>query len=236
MEILVDYDNIETLLKRQGIVRIVEKILARLDAQLFIADKIASFRLYGGWYEHSSLTRRAQLLCSDIQAAYPDVKRIALGMSDVTIKIQVELAYSLVAEPQKHLFYTYRRRELPKGLYCTTPSERGCSHADCPLLALPEFIQDERCPKLACSMDATRIWHRAEQKLVDTMLTADIIYFANQHAPALCLVSSDDDFWPGIRIACLTGTKVIHIHAKSGHRTRFEYKSGVGARYTELRL
>jgi len=74
---------------------------------------------------------------------------------------------------------------------------------------------------------------RSEQKLVDTMLTADMIYLAQAGVKDVCLVSSDDDLWVGIRTAILLGANVTQIHTMPGRDLAAFYARGVGPGYTQ---
>ena len=55
---------------------------------------------------------------------------------------------------------------------------------------------------------------RREQKLVDTMIVADLIHLASRGETPIGLVSSDDDMWPGILSALNIGASVIHVHTR----------------------
>ena len=76
---------------------------------------------------------------------------------------------------------------------------------------------------------------RGQQKLVDTMLTADLIYLSRK-VPTLALVGSDQDLWPGLKTAVMSGSTVIHIHPRSGESTPLAYSAGIGPRYVETSL
>ena len=80
------------------------------------------------------------------------------------------------------------------------------------------------------------IVRRREQKLVDTMLAADVFFNVHSNAHQIALVSSDDDLWPAINTALQFGVEVIHLHTVSGHTTRPSYLRVGRADYTELSL
>jgi hypothetical protein len=65
------------------------------------------------------------------------------------------------------------------------------------------------------------------------MLTADFIHLAQIDPRLLCIVSSDDDLWPGIRMALLRNRAVVHVHTQATHRTHPTYAKGAGPLYLE---
>jgi len=50
----------------------------------------------------------------------------------------------------------------------------------------------------------------------------------------ICIVTSDDDLWPGIETAIALGIHVVHIHTHSRRSTPSFYCSGYSANYTQL--
>lgn len=76
---------------------------------------------------------------------------------------------------------------------------------------------------------------RVEQKLVDTMLVADLIHLAINGEMTIAVVSSDDDFWPGILSAMTLGAHVVHIGTKYAPSHRM-YLSSLGNNYSKAKL
>ena len=56
--------------------------------------------------------------------------------------------------------------------------------------------------------------YRNEQKVVDTMLTCDLIYAPQQGFDHIVLVSADDDFIPPVRTLLLRGSTITRVHPK----------------------
>jgi uncharacterized LabA/DUF88 family protein len=77
--------------------------------------------------------------------------------------------------------------------------------------------------------------HKREQKLVDTMMVADMIHLASIGEPAIVIVSSDDDMWPGMISTLVAGVRVIHVQT-SGLKTALPYKRGVDGKYLQLEI
>ncbi len=87
-----------------------------------------------------------------------------------------------------------------------------------------------RFPLVFVRMQTWSIQH--EQKIVDTMLTCDLIYAARLSYDRIILISGDDDFLPPLRTALLRGATVFRIHPQVGS-TRASF-STFGARYFEM--
>ncbi|MBK7374298.1 MAG: hypothetical protein IPJ02_01605 [Chitinophagaceae bacterium] len=116
--ILIDYDNLKTVDKRQGLLYVIEKVIKKINPPEIKGVNI-EIRLYGGWYENNNLTRLAQGLSIEISANFP--ARMYLSDSSTSVIVRVEMAYSLISEPLKHLFHTFRIRSAPNGLRCKNP-------------------------------------------------------------------------------------------------------------------
>jgi uncharacterized LabA/DUF88 family protein len=211
MIILVDYDNIDRNVLIHGVSHVVNKILSKIDKSEVTGNRHVSFRFYGGWYEQNHFTTRAQNLSADISASFPNVA--LLSDNSTTVIINCEMAYSILADPLNHLFNTFRSRGIPSGLKAKHPSSCGCTTTNCPLMAFYDFINNNRC-SVCNNVRPEDLLYRGEQKLVDTMLTSDLIYLSNQQLN-IGIVSSDDDFWPGIKTTLVNGKKIIQIHTKN---------------------
>jgi hypothetical protein len=228
--ILVDYDNIEDYDRRVGLHYVIEKIVTKISPSE-VPGKHILVRLYGGWYENNRLTTLAQTLATQIAGIFPTV----LVLSDRTTQIivNVEMAYSLISQPNKHLFHTFRRRTMPSGLGCYNPSTLSCSDKNCPLLTTYDFFKKDMCG-LCKKIKPHDLFFKNEQKLVDTMLTSDLIFSAKTNNP-IAIVSSDDDFWPGILTALAYGISVTQIHTK-GQGTNSYYLGMATRNYIQRNL
>ena len=231
MIILVDYDNIEKAITRLGVGYLVNKIVSKIDPTEISHGRHITIRLYGGWYEHTNFTTRAQNISTDIALTFPNVA--ILSDNQTTAIVNCEMAYSLIADPTNHLFHTFRTRGIPQGLKAHHPSSVGCSSANCPIISIYNFIKNDVCSQCS-TIKPKDIFYRGEQKLIDTMLTSDLIYSSNQ-SKNLCIVSSDDDLWPGIITTLIQGKKVLHIYPKM-HRMPYSYTRNAGNNYIQRNL
>lgn len=215
INVFIDYDNLTVLQKRAGLLDVITKALLASPLKTHSAMGHCDVRVYGGWYEGSSLTPLAQRIAAELQADFPTLLRCLTVHNTVcALSTQAELAWALVEEPTHHLLDTYRKKRFPYNLRFTDPAGLGCRATHCPLSSLPLLFNTECCPEASCAITLGDILHRAEQKLVDTMLTCDMIHTANQPGDLVIVISDDDDLLPAIRTVSLRGTPVLRIHPK----------------------
>lgn len=240
MIILVDYYNLPELLQRRELHSIVETILERIGVEHLRAFGRIEIRLYGGWFEGKNLTHAAQRL-SAATNVFPRKFTVA-GMAKgapmtLDVVAQVELAQSMKIDSRTPLEGTYRQHGLPTGLRCKPhPYSRCANPSNCRLFDVYDFIEKESCQEPRCNIATSDVLWRAEQKLVDSMIVADLIYFASKSDAIICLISSDDDLWPGVKSALMLGCKVIHIHTIENRPTPTRYSRTAGPNYKQLSL
>ena len=231
MIILVDYDNIEYNILRLGISYVVNRIVSKIDPSEVDSKRRITIRLYGGWYEQNRFTQKAQNLSADVAANYPNTA--LLSDNSTSVIVNCEMAYSILADPTNHLFSTFRPRGIPSGLNAKHPASCGCTTPNCPIVAIHNFIRNNSCP-LCNTIRPEDIFYRGEQKLVDTMLTSDLIFSSNQSVN-LGVVSSDDDFWPGIKTTLANGKTVIQLHTRT-RNTPSAYTKTTSSNYIQKLL
>lgn len=212
MIILVDYDNIDKSTLRHGVVHVINKIVSKIDPTEIDSSHRITIRLYGGWYLNNNFTHKAQIISSDVLANFPNTATLSDNTTNVVVNC--EMAYSILADPSNHLFNTFRPRGFPHGLSAKNPTvDCGCTDTNCPMIATHHFLVNNVCG--TCNtIRPENVFYRGEQKLVDTMLTCDLIFSSNQPFN-LGIVSSDDDFWPGIKTTLISGKKVIQLHTRN---------------------
>lgn len=86
------------------------------------------------------------------------------------------------------------------------------------------MLNGQGCPIAKCNTPLSSVISRPEQKLVDAMLVADLIYYGQNSPDIIVVVSGDDDLWPGIRAALVSGASIYHViprrHNKHAHLYR----------------
>ena len=214
LAIFIDYDNLLAVHKSSGILDVATKALLRTPLSSQSARGTCDIRIYGGWYEGPKMTQLAQKLAVAIANEFPAIIRVpGQGGGIVALAVNVELAVAMMEEPSHHLFDTYRKKGLP---------------------VAKKLLKSGKCPVSSCSVTADDLIYRHEQKIVDTMLTCDMVYAPTQNYGHLILVSSDDDFLPPLRTVLLRGTPVARFHP---HPNRNRIPLGIrGTQLTDIDL
>ena len=228
MDVLIDYNNIQPNYRQRGVNYVIESVLESLPESLLPHGVDLAIRLYGGWYEASRLSRGAQMLSGEIAKHFP--RNISLGTPGKPriARVFVELARSLLLDPSRIIPDTYRVKQAPRNLGVKSVPFTGCvDEKKCSLLDTHHLFDSGQCPASGCFVGVPEIIERNEQKLVDTMLTVDLVWSASSQISDIVVVTSDDDFWPGIRTAIYSDVSVHHVHTFSGRRTPIHYSSSV---------
>jgi hypothetical protein len=236
MQILVDYDNVPGAITRKGIRFLADLLQSQLlaaQASKFPGDLRLDFRFYGGWQTLSSRSPNARQVLADTQSDFPTILFDRTASRRITMN--GTLAESLLILPHQVLPHTYREKSEPPRLKCSTSQSLGCNDPACMANELNSLFRNRQCPRSGCGKPIEDLLSRREQKLVDTMLVADIIHLAHQHEQIICVVSSDDDIWPGMLSAMNAGAEVIHVTTKYPS-TAASYLGALKARYSTFQL
>lgn len=213
--VFIDYDNLLETQKTAGILDVVIKALIQVPLELVTARAKCDVRVYGGWYEGTQITRRAQDVAVEIQQDFPKVIRLPVaGCGHILVSTNAELAVALLQEPGHHLFNTYRRKGKPANVRVVEPGIVGCTDQTCILPLIKKLLNSGNCPKAGCGVATGDLVFRDEQKIVDTMLSCDLIHAANGVADRVILVSGDDDFLPPLRTILLRGAVAVRFHPR----------------------
>lgn len=212
--ICVDYDNLHKPQKIAGVMTVISNALIKMPEIFSSTTGTCEVRLYGGWFEGENLSKLSQDVSVSIQDEFPAILKIPTKDGICKINVTVELAFSLLEEPSHHLFNTYRRKGKPSNIRVEKQIDIGCVTPTCPLPMARKLLQKGVCPSAGCAHAGENMVYRHEQKLVDTMLTCDLIYLAGYRYDCLIIISADDDFLPPIRTLLLRGLKIIRVHPK----------------------
>lgn len=211
--ILIDYDNLGRRHQTSGILNIATRVLSQLPIDESISRVQCDIRVYGGWYEDNVVTRPAQEILVEIQKDFPHMMKFG----NVSVLLNAELATAMLEQPSHHLFNTFRKKGKPKNIRVMKPSDIGCADPACMLPLVKKILRTGKCQKPGCQ-NSNNIIYRDEQKIVDTMLTCDIIYSATTLSDILILVSGDDDFIPPLLTILLRGEKAVRIHPQPNNQ------------------
>ena len=222
LTVLVDYDNLGPTITRAGpvaLARILTPVVPKAVLELYEEINV---RLYGGWRSKGSPTIVAQQLIPTIRAQSPTVYALQdPGGKSRHLRLNVELAHGPI-DSQIILQETYAtQRSLRKFRARALESHECCRPTICGLKSFLTASHRTECDVPGCSVKLKDLLVRDEQKMVDTLLVADVAQLALvQRAPNVVLVSSDTDMWPAVLLALRIGSNVIHIHTTTGWRTQ----------------
>lgn len=235
MDILIDFDNVLSPMRQEGLVLLCTRVVNAIAERKMQFPLRCRMRLYGGWYENRNLTRQAQALIAEIETHFPGVIPWACKRAVGKCNVQVEIARSLEVEPHRVLFHTRRTRDFYERIQSKNRIVQSCTHSGCRMQTVVDFFNQRKCPEDRCYVTPADLLFKEEQKLVDTMITADLIHLAKCGQHDLAVISSDDDLWPGIQTALLYGARVIQVHTHSDRSTSVDYTSGLKQfKYTNL--
>ena len=229
----IDYDNVDRAVRQQGVEGVIRAVLEQVPEHALPAGTRVATRFYGGWYDQHQLSSSAQALTRDIDNNFPSILALPTLGRGRTVPVSAELALALSISPTAELMNTYRIRSAPPSLRAQSYPFAGCAlgGSGCPLLGTYQLVRKRRCPDPKCSVRLKDVITRPEQKLVDTMLTADLVYVATLWPSTVIVASNDDDLWPAIHTAVNLGTTVHHVHPKGGRSTPDIYASTVDDNY-----
>lgn len=223
--IFIDYDNLLSSHKEQSLIDLTRKLLTGLKFQQPKSMVNCSLRFYGGWYEGDKLTKMAQQVSVQVTDEFPAIiNAMDDNRNSVKYKTTAEMAYSLLNDPSTHLLNTFRRKGAPTNLRIANRNDYNCSNSSCFGQKLRKLFKNRRCPENNCSNSINTMIERREQKIVDTLLTCDILHASANNTSHVILVSSDDDFLPAIRVASLNGVNMIRFHSKPYSRRELQTK------------
>lgn len=221
LSILVDYDNVDKAHLRAGPINLAKLLSSLIPVDVLSRHSAIDVRLYGGWRSKSNLTRAAQQLVPDIGANSPAVVSYQNGATTVTLRVTVALALKPIGGLVSLDETLVKDRGIRKFRATATPWSSCSDRAECGFSNFFNVNYSTRCATAGCGVSMGDIFVRDEQKMVDTLLVADIAHLAlSAKSTDIVLVSSDVDMWPGVLLALGSGCSVVHIHTKRDWRTQ----------------
>jgi len=219
--VLVDFDNVGLNVRRAGAVACARILIQKIPVGVLSTYDSITVRHYGGWRSNGTATQAAQQLVPDIVRDSPTVISLMQPTGQSNKKITVELAIGPIGTSIVLSETLVRDRNLRR-FRANAGRLRNCLNvANCGLGGFFALRSTTNCSDAACDMTLGDMLVRDEQKMVDTLVVADMAYLATvQRAVDLVVVSSDTDMWPGTLLAAAAGCRVIHIHTKAGWQTQ----------------
>ncbi|SMO85454.1 hypothetical protein SAMN06266982_1265 [Propioniciclava tarda] len=207
---LIDADNFFASSATEPEIRHLLMQLIESCQRRFGGFERVHLRLYGGWMAAGALTQRASQVAQLVSAAFP----LPMALPDRTVlRGDWELAHSLLSNPSIRFEDTWRRRaSVPRLRLAKSPQPDGCVSGgpQCPAAILRHITRagSKTCPVVGCGVRSDEMFLTAEQKQVDTMMTADLLDIARLEQNRVVCVSDDTDFVPGLVAASHASSRV----------------------------
>lgn len=227
--VLVDYDNVDRSHTVAGPVGLAKMLVSLLPNAIVARHQGVTVRLYGGWRANGTLTYFAQNLVPDIHLQSPTVVAISNSGVSQNVRLTVELAQGPIGSSTS-LEQTYvKNRGLRNFRSRSGPRPECANPSSCGLQMFSGLTHATQCGNHGCNSKLADVFVRDEQKMVDTLIVADMAHqvFAAK-ATDVVVVSSDTDMWPGVLLALRAGCAVTHIHTKRGLRTQQHLMNTLG--------
>lgn len=202
--ILIDFDNLVPPNRENLNSRGREGLLSSIQLLLKASPNVThiTIRLYGGWKKDGVLSRRG----SEVAAILRDIDPFPMVKEGGAIlRGQVEMAMGLVKRSDFEFDDTYRvRASAPRLKLSNSPRPQDCANivGSCPAHILKQFTRSatRSCPTIDCKVTAGSAFLASEQKMVDTLLTCDLLEYSQVDGENLIehvsIVSADTDFVP----------------------------------------
>jgi len=207
--VLVDVDNYDELRDVVDDASFSSRLMSLTRDFLAVCDQPVdqlTIRLYGGWFEGAALTARASEYAKLAQMGDP----FPLVTTSRRISGHVELAMGPITSPGMILPHTYRRRGSAPRLK-RTPGINDpscCGNSACSARRLAGWTESPRkvCPTPECNVTYADAFFGSEQKMIDALLSMDLIeMITSSRMSAVAVVSDDTDFIPALLYAAGRG-------------------------------
>lgn len=221
LTLFVDYDNLQATHTSAGPVNLGRMLVSLLPSSVLARYSSATVRLYGGWRSKANLTRLAQRLIPDIRQNSPAIFRVLHEGNTITLRLIIELADKPIGTSSPFEETLVFDRDLRKFRTKSFPWNNCASAGNCGFSTFAATTHYSPCGNSSCAVRLGELFIRDEQKMVDTLIVADVAQRVHvAKANDIVMVSSDTDMWPGVLLALRAGCNVTHIHTKNGWRTQ----------------
>ncbi|HHC24677.1 MAG TPA: NYN domain-containing protein [Desulfobacterales bacterium] len=205
--ILIDFDNFFDYKPADPDFDWLEFELNQLTSRVLKSNsrpEFISFRLYGGWMENGSLTNLASRIQQSLSSF--DIFPFYKHSERVSTDGETELVTRLISMPDLQWDNTAITRSGIPRLRVVSGLPPGCAGTNetCPVRILFRFSKKrtKKCPVPGCPVTNQEAFKIVEQKMVDTMLSCDIVTLSEDERVEKIIVASDDfDMLPSMAIA-----------------------------------
>lgn len=212
--VLVDFDNFlgrDMSKLNPEIMELTFSQIVTLCETNFEEFNAIEIRLYGGWYEETSLTKQA----STVQQYLHEVQVFPKVTSERVINGSIELAATLHEIPDFVWGHTYKESAgIPRIRVNHEIVDDVCSENrnHCPKYILYKFTRKKgkSCGVEGCINLHKNVFKGAQQKMVDTLMACDIISISeDDRVKGVLVVSDDQDHFPSLALAATKKSKSI---------------------------
>jgi hypothetical protein len=238
--LLLDYDNVYPTSATAPTLELVTHDLSEmmmLATRSQPGTKAVHVRVYGGWTEGGTLTRRA----SEVLQTLPTASFFPLiGAGGTIVGGTVGLAHGLALHPEFTLGDTYVRRLGPPQVRLQRAIPAGCVAGSdhCPARILRAFTYrgNRRCPVDGCNVQSSDAFVTHEQKMVDGLMACDLLGLSRLGNPGedtVGIVTSDRDLLPAVVAAAQMRSASVAVIALTGgwHSPDIDVIRAAGADY-----
>lgn len=219
--VLVDYFNsFNTTPTTEGLAYEIDSTLKSILA-VAPATTVIDFRYYGGWYESGVLSQAASELLGLLAISDPFPRGFKGDAGTRIIRGTLRLADRIIAAPDFDLGDTLRRRAgLPSFRLAMNGHQLGCPDVEggCVMRQVAKLTKSPgrscwvpNCPETVASAFFVR-----EQKMVDSMMTCDLLHISITGLADLVAVETfDTDIIPALVQAAATGTAPVWLRDRN---------------------
>lgn len=239
--ILIDFDNV-FYGRAVNAANIKNQLDDFIQATLEASEQIENLviRLYGGWKMNAEYTNEASVVLGCLESVKSEL--FPYFYKKHRINGDVELAtsqYNLDIEWENTLQEKATRHKLK----VRTDIGHQCQHNpdECPihLVARATHGHHVPCPLEGCERIDVNMLTRLEQKLVDSMMTCDILeYIHDEDCNSIEVVSDDTDLHPALALAGerYSREKGVNLLLMINNQyNKAQYERTIGAHHVKIR-
>lgn len=227
--VIVDFDNYFPKQMSEYPSERIETFFNTIISDIITNDAEISeiiIRLYGGWYQGNGYSRKA----SELQATLQGISLFPIIINTMRIVGSLEMAEQMYGVNHVWTNTFQEKAGIQKVKIDWTRTGESCTHSapTCPVKILSNFIKNSshHCSNTGCSTIQSDVFFRREQKIVDTMMTCDILSFSEESDVNIIYVISDDiDLFPSIALSKAKNAETKIIMVIKNHRLLSQYQS-----------
>lgn len=227
--VIVDFDNFFPRQMSEYPAERLESFFNAIISDIINNNKDISeiiIRLYGGWYQGNGYSKKA----SELQATLQGISLFPIIINNVRIIGSLEMAEQMYGVNHTWTNTFQEKAGIQKVKIDWTRTGDSCTHSapTCPVKILSNFIKNSshQCSNIGCSTIHSNVFFRREQKIVDTMMTCDVLSFSEESdVNTIYIISDDIDLFPSIALSKAKNSETKIIMAIKNQRLLSQYQS-----------